>query len=204
MNKLTLIAALAAATLALSAYGCSASEATGRASLVGKTPRGSEIELPEYVTYAAGADLVGVTNVGLSTNFPDNPDWLMVQSGSDATIEMTDLGCSLLMQRGSSADLGGAFTGEDATDTVATLVTHLGTTAESTLPILWRGNEGAISVDALVFVVVTEAGEKVLGVARAFGSLDSFVYAELSCIAGVSTETVFAQQVAPYISVDLS
>ena len=163
-------------------------------------------QIPEYVSYAAGTELEGVTRVSLATSFPANPDWLTLSGGgdSDVTIDMAELGCWLMMRQGSSDDLGVAFSGDDATDTVAALIAHVGSAPEQTLPILWRANEGTVSVDALVFVVVNDAGERVLAIARAFGSLDSFVYAELTCNPGVSTESVFAEKVALYLSVALS
>lgn len=185
---------------------CAPHEPTGRAIVVRTAEDRAELDLPDYLSYAAGTELEAVTSVGLTTSFPANPDWLTIAGGggSEVAVDMTDLGCSLLMHQGTGADLGVVFTGEDATDTVATLIAYLGSAPESTLPILWRGNEDTVSVDALVFLVVNDAGERVLAVARAFGSLDSYVYAELSCNPGISTESVFAEHVAPYISVALS
>ena len=192
---------LAAAAVIVALAGCAPLDPTGRATVVSQ----STPELPEYVSYAAGTELADVSAIGLTSDFPANPDWLtLTGGGTDVTIEMTDAGCSLLMRRGSSDDLGRAFTGEDATDTVATLAAHVGTAPQSTLPLLWSGNDGAISVDALIFVVLNDEGEQVVALARAFGSLDTFLYAELTCGPGISTEAVFAEKVVPHLAVKLS
>ena len=72
------------------------------------------------------------------------------------------------------------------------------------MPLSWPANDGTVTVDALVYVVTNDAGERVVGVARAFGGLDTFVYYELSCDPGVVTETVFVDRVAPYVAVTLA
>jgi len=195
-----------AIVIAVIASGCSDRERDGHGS-VGRSPDFvTEVSLPDHVSYAAGTQLEGVTSVGLTTAFPADTDWLVVTGGgSDGiTYDMTDEGCSLLLRQGSSADLGVVFVGEDATDTVATLTALVGSEPTSTFMLLWAGNDGSISVDSLMFLVENADGEQVLALARAFGSLDAFVSAELHCGAGIAAEAVFAERIAPYLEVSLS
>lgn len=195
-----------AIVIVLLASGCAHREPVGHGS-VGRSPDlTAAVSVPDSVTYAAGAELEGVTSVGMTTTFPSDPDWLSLSGGgSDGiTVDLTDEGCSLLLRQGGSADLGIEFVGEDATDTVTTLTALVGPDPTSTFIMLWAGNDGTISVDALIFLVEDAAGEQVLALARAFGSLDAFVYAELHCSAGIAAEAVFAERIAPYLEVSLS
>ncbi len=205
-DQLPARAAGAALTIVIAGVvgGCTSGERSGHGS-VGRSPDFVTLgpTVPDLVSYAAGAGLEGVADVGITTSFAPNPDWLVIEGGGVVTVDMTDLDCSLLLEQGSSTDLGVDFTGEDAADTVSTLVARVGAHPESSLTLLWTGNDGTISVDALIFVVVTAEGERVLALARAFGSLDAFVYAQLTCNPGVSTEAVFSEKVAPYLSVTL-
>lgn len=192
-----------AIVLTLLATGCSDRERDGHGS-VGRSPDFvTEVSVPDYVSYAAGDQLEGVTSVGMTTSFPADSDWLTIEGGGELTIEMTDVGCSLLLRQGGSADLGVEFIGEDATDTVATMTALVGSEPESTRMPQWTGNDGSISVDALVFLLVSDDGEQIVAVARAFGSLDAFVYAELRCSPGISADVMFESLVAPYLQVSL-
>ena len=195
-----------AIVLTLLATGCAHHDRAGHGS-VGRSPDFvAEISLPDHVSYAAGTQLEGVTSVGLTTAFPADTNWLTVSGGgSDSVVyDMTDEGCSLLLRQGGSADLGVEFVGEDAADTVAALTALVGSEPTSTVITLWAGNDGSISVDSLMYLVEDAAGEQVVALARAFGSLDAFVYAELHCGAGIAAEAVFAERVAPYLEVTLS
>src|SRR4051812_44034835 len=90
--------------IAVSAVGCSR-KPVGHGSVAHSLDLSQPPAIPDYVTYAAGVELEGVTSVGMTTSFAEDPDWLMIEGDGALTVDMTDRGCSLLLERGSSGDL---------------------------------------------------------------------------------------------------
>jgi hypothetical protein len=168
-----------------------------------RSTRDDEPELPSVIGLDAGSELAGVSNVDFAADFPKDPGILVLSLGGATTYEFSTQGCILDLRTGSLASLGITAADDDAMLTARVLFGYLGELApDAILSAAWPVNGEQSSLTAVLGVGANEEGRPVIGVARAIGALDSYLYSEFSCSQS-AVDVVYSDDVAPYLGVEI-
>ncbi len=130
---------------------------------------------------------------------------IYVSSGTEldeAMFDFVEQGCTLTLRQSTADAAGLEFVTDDVLNSSLVTLAYLGPiVADGYQIVSWPLNGGESSIEAVATVVVGEDGGITIAVARALGSLGEFFYVELACGPETSTHRLYAEIVAPNLSV---
>jgi hypothetical protein len=162
---------------------------------------------PGVIGFVAGEAFAGLRHLGLSASLEVEPH--VVPSGADGgptdiTFDYAEFGCELLLRHASARQAGLAFTTDDVVNTAAVLTVYLGDIEGATIvPVVLRLHDGSGALEAVAVIRTDDEGRQVLAIARAAGALNQAIYVEFRCAPGIPSESIFAAEIARFISVVL-
>lgn len=161
----------------------------------------SSSELPDPVTFDAGAELSPAVEFGLDLSL--GSDWItmnVLQSTGSTLSEFVDRGCVLATQ---AKPYTRDFVADDDLENSVRLVSHyLGLTGHfeaSSVMVPVNGTQSAI--EALLVVSTAPDGGQVITVARGLGARGQALIISLRCDLGVDATVTYTSEVTPAVAV---
>lgn len=170
-------------------------------------PTDAAPDIPDRVTFAAGADLPPDLMPSFSTALIGDPNWTpdpADAAGLDATTTFTHnaTGCELYSFQSVSTD-SPLDPADDYTNSLVVLQSWYGVTDVGTpTSYFFRGARGSSTVEVAAILVSLDSGASQLTTARGFGASNVALLTTFTCADGASTNINFIELALPSIAVE--